>query len=61
MNTYQVAYSLLAEGVIELQARSKSEAEDIFLFDICRKELIEKVDFESNLHINSIKKVPVCN
>jgi len=56
MKTYHVEYSLLAGGVIEVQATSKSEAESIF-FDLSTKELIDNADFDSSLEVSCIEEV----
>ena len=56
MKTYQVVYSLLAGGVIEVQATSQSEAEDIF-FDLCTTELLDNADFEDSLEVCCIEEV----
>lgn len=56
MKTYQVEYSLLAGGVIEVQATSQSEAEDIF-FDLCTTELLDNADFERSLEVYCVEEV----
>ena len=56
MKTYQVTYSLLAGGYLEVQAISKSEAEDK-VFDLSTKELIDNADFDSSLEVSFIEEV----
>jgi hypothetical protein len=56
MKTYQVTYSLLAGGYLEVKATSKSEVEDI-VFDLSTKELIDNADFDSSLEVSCIEEV----
>ena len=56
MKTYQVMYSLLAGGRIEVKATSKSEAEDI-VFDMTTEELIDNADFNNSLEVSEIEEV----
>ncbi len=56
MNTYEVAYSLLGSGTMEITARSKKQAEEI-VFDLSDDELIANANFHKSLEIESIEKL----
>lgn len=56
MKTYQVMYSLLAGGVIEVQATSKCAAEEL-LFEVDTKRLLDNADFEDSLEVCCIEEV----
>jgi hypothetical protein len=49
-------YSLLAGGVIELEATSKSDAEDKF-YNLPTTELIDNADFERSLEVCCVEEV----
>ena len=56
MNTYEVTFSLLGSGTMEITARSKKQAEEI-VFDLSDDELIANADFHKSLEIESIEKL----
>ena len=56
MKTYQVMYSLQAGGVIEVQATSKNEANEL-IFEICSRELLDNAEFEDSLQVCCIEEV----
>ena len=47
MNTYEVTYSLLGSGTVEIVARSKKQAEEI-VFDWSDDQLIANADFHKS-------------
>jgi hypothetical protein len=56
MKTYQVMYSLLAGGVIEVKATSKNAAKEL-IFEVCTRELLDNADFEDSLEVCCIEEV----
>lgn len=56
MNTYEVTYSLLGSGIMEITAKSKKQAEEI-VFDLSDDELIANANFHKSLEIESIEKL----
>ena len=56
MNTYEVTYSLLGSGTVEIVARSKEQAEEI-VFDWSDDQLIANANFHKSLEIESIEKL----
>ena len=56
MKTYQVMYSLLVGGVIEVKATSKNAAKEL-IFEVCTRELLDSADFEDSLEVCCIEEV----
>jgi hypothetical protein len=56
MNIYEVTYSLLGSGTVEIVARSKKQAEEI-VFDLSDDQLIANAHFHKSLEIETIEKL----
>ena len=56
MKKYGITYSLLASGYIEIEAKTKREAEET-AFSLATTELLNSADFEDSLEIDGVEEV----
>jgi len=54
MATYDVTFTLMGSGVIEVEAETKEAAEDI-VFDMTTEQLIECADFDGGFSVDEIE------
>lgn len=55
MPIYNVTFSIMGTGTIEVDAKNKAEAENKLL-NMTSEQLIEFVDFSDGLHIEEVEK-----
>ena len=55
MPIYNVTFSIMGTGTIEMEANNKAEAENKLL-DMTTEQLIEFVDFSDGLNIEEVEK-----
>ena len=56
MKTYQVTYTLLASGCIEVQSTSASAAEEL-IYEFDTQSLLDNADFDNSLEVEFIEEM----